>query len=186
MSEQQLIRADAALLVVDFQENLAKAMAPEELARASRNTGVLLTAARRLRLPVLATEQYPRGLGSTIAELRPLLADVEIVEKLEFSCARAPGFDDQLAGIAPRNSIIVTGMEAHVCVYQTVLDLLERGVSVQVPRDAVVSRTAQNLETGLRLMERAGAVVTSTETVLFQLLERAGTDEFRELSKLIR
>ncbi len=181
-----LERDGAAFLLIDFQEGLAKAMPADVMPRAARNAEVLLHASRRLGLPVLATEQYPRGLGRTLPALLPLLGDVRIVEKVEFSCARAPGFDAELARMGARDAVVLAGMETHVCVYQTALDLLGRGLRVHVPRDAVVSRHRDNWETGISLLERAGAVITSTETVLFQLLGKAGTEEFKELSKLVR
>jgi nicotinamidase-related amidase len=186
LSTLGLSRDRAAFLLIDFQEALARAMPAEVMPRVARNTQILLTAARRLGLPVLATEQYPKGLGRTIPDLQPLLEGSEIVEKLSFSCVRAPALAAELERIRPRNTVIVAGMETHVCVYQTVLDLRARGLEVQVPRDAVASRHRENWETGLALMERAGAVITSTETVVFQLLERAGTEEFKELSRLVR
>jgi nicotinamidase-related amidase len=161
-------------------------MPAEVMPRVSRNARILLTAAWRLGLPVLATEQYPQGLGQTLPELRPLLEGTQIVEKLSFSCLRVPAFVAALDRLRPRDTIVVAGMETHVCVYQTVLDLRSRGFEVHVPRDAVASRHRENWQTGLALMERTGAVVSSTETVLFQLLERAGTEEFKELSRLVR
>jgi nicotinamidase-related amidase len=181
-----LRRDRAAVLLVDFQERLAETMDAGLRRAAAHNCQVLLTAARRLGIAVLATEQYPRGLGRTVPELAPLLGGIEVVEKLDFSCARAPGLSARLDALPPESAVVLAGMETHVCVYQSALDLLARGFAVHVPRDAVASRQRDNWEIGLRLMERAGAVVTSTETVLFQLLERAGTEEFRELSRLVR
>jgi nicotinamidase-related amidase len=186
LDDLALSRDRAGLLLVDFQERLARAVPPDVLGRVAGNAQVLLTAARRLGLPILATEQYPRGLGHTVPDLRPLLEGVEVVEKVEFSCCRAPAFADALERVRPRDSVVMAGMETHVCVYQTALDLMARGFKVHVPGDAVASRHKENWETGLRLIERAGASVTSTETVLFQLLGRADTEEFRALSRLIR
>lgn len=179
----------AALLVIDFQERLAAAMPPAELAACQRNVLVLVELARRLRLPVVASEQYPRGLGPTVPAIAAALAQpglaVERFEKLDFSCADAPPFA-AIHRRLDRPQWILAGMETHVCVYQTGRGLLARGAQVHVPADAVVSRAAANVRIGLDLLARAGAVVTSTETVVFDALRCAGTDDFRALSKLVK
>jgi nicotinamidase-related amidase len=185
-----LERHRAALLVIDVQERLAAAMPPEAMASLTRNVTILCEAARRFGLPVVVSQQYPRGLGATIAPIEEALgalppAHLHRFDKLEFSACGAPaaaGLWDRLG----RDQWITTGMEAHVCVYQTVRQLRESGKAVHVVRDAVVSRTPDNLATGLSLAERAGAVVTSTEVVVFDLLEKAGSDDFKALSKLVK
>ena len=177
--------ARAALLVVDVQERLAAAMPPEDAAAVERNVGILLEAARRLGIPVVASEQYPRGLGPTLSSLSGLLADARRFEKLDFSVADAPEFE-RIWNEVRREQWIVTGMETHVCVYQSVRGLVARGASVHVPVDAVASRTRENRGVGLGLIERAGGVPTSTETVVFDALRRAGGDDFKALSKLIK
>jgi nicotinamidase-related amidase len=179
----------AALLVVDVQERLWAAMAEADRAALLRNAGILVELARRLKLPIVVSEQYPKGLGPTVRELGDALAapgvDARRFEKLEFSCAAAPGFAalwDELG----RDQWIVVGMEAHICVYQTARDLASRAAAVHVPADAVISRTRENRAIGLELIAAAGGVVTSTETVVFDALARAGSDDFRALSKLVR
>jgi len=179
-----LDRNDALLLLVDVQDKLARAMPPEGIARLTRNAGVLLKVARRLGLPIVASEQYKKGLGETIPELRELLASSPI-EKLEFSCGASKPVAREILQTG-RKQVIVAGMEAHVCVFQTVRDLLRGGFAVFLPQDAIVSRTEDNRQVGLRLCEKAGATITSTETVLFDLLGVAGTPEFKELAPLIR
>jgi nicotinamidase-related amidase len=179
-----LDRGDALLLLIDVQDKLARAMPPEGMARLTKNAGVLLKVARRLGLPVVASEQYKKGLGDTIPELRELLASVPI-EKLEFSCGASKPVAREILKTG-RKQVIVAGMEAHVCVFQTVRDLLRGGFAVFLPQDAIVSRTEENRQVGLRLCEKAGATLTSTETVLFDLLGVAGTPEFKELAPLIR
>jgi nicotinamidase-related amidase len=175
-----------ALVLVDYQERLFPAMAPERREGALKNTTLLLALARVLRLPVLYTEQYPAGLGKTIPEVSEKLPQgAEPFEKVEFSGWRAEGFAEQFRYLGMRVAILV-GMESHVCVLGTALDMLRDGLVVHVPRDAVVSRTEENRRTGLDLMDRAGAVITSTETVIFQLLERAGTPEFKTMSKMLK
>lgn len=183
-----LSRSRAALLVVDIQDRLAPAMPPDALAAVLRNTAILIQAADQLGLPIVVSQQYPRGLGPTARPIEDALAPARQVhrfDKLEFSAAAAPAFA-QLAPRLHRDQWIVCGMEAHVCVYQTARDLAARGWDVHVCADAVCSRTAANRELGLGLVARAGAIVTAAETCVFDLLGRAGSDEFRALSKVIK
>jgi nicotinamidase-related amidase len=183
-----LSRSRAALLVVDIQDRLLPSMSEATRDEVVRNTRILIEAADRLGLPVVVSQQYPRGLGPTTQPIEDALAQVSRVhrfDKLEFSAVAAPAF----AALAPtlgRDQWIVCGMETHVCVYQTARDLVARGWAAHVCADAVASRTAQNRELGLGLMERAGAILTSTEVCVFDLLGRAGSDEFRALSRLIK
>ena len=179
-----LDRGDALLLLVDVQDKLARAMPKDGMARLTKNASVLLKAARRLGLPVVVSEQYKKGLGDTIPELRELFTAAP-VEKLEFSCGASQPVAREILRTG-RKQVIVAGMEAHVCVFQTVRDLLRGGFAVFVPQDAVVSRAEENRQVGLHLCEKAGATLTSTETVLFDLLGAAGTPEFKELAPLIR
>lgn len=183
-----LSRDRAALLVVDIQDRLAAAMPEEARAQVIRNTAVLIETAKRFALPIVVSQQYPKGLGTTVSALEDGLRDVAGVhrfDKLEFSAASTP----ELAALLPslkRDQWIVTGMEAHVCVYQSVRGLVERGLQVHVVADAVSSRTEENWQIGLNLAERAGGIVTSTEVVVFDLLGRAGSDDFKAISKLIK
>jgi nicotinamidase-related amidase len=170
-----LSRERAALVVVDVQE----AFRPyASFAGVAQSCAKLVAAARILGLPALVSEQYPKGLGHTAPEVG--LEDERRIEKSVFSAARAEGFD-----LGGREQAVVCGIETHVCVSQTVHDLLERGVQVHVPADAVGSRHAVDYERGLERLERAGAVVTTVEAALFELLERAGTPEFKQVQKLI-
>ena len=183
-----LSRTRAALLVVDIQDRLMPAMPAAGAADVVRNTGILIAAAGRLGLPIVVSQQYPRGLGATIRAVEDALAAAPVVhrfDKLEFSAAAAPGFAALAPGLG-RDQWIVCGMETHVCVYQTARDLVARGWAAHVCADAVCSRTGLNRELGLGLMERAGAILTSTEACVFDLLGRAGSDEFRALSKVIK
>lgn len=191
-----LSRTRAALFIVDIQERLASAMPEEVLPQLVRNTHILIEAASRLGLPIVVSQQYPKGLGTTLAAIDGALAAITASEhghrpsvhrfdKLEFSGARDPAF----AALAPklgRDQWIVVGMEAHVCVYQTARDLVARGCSVHVPQDAVSSRTKANWRIGLDLIDRSGAIPSSTEVCVFDLLGCAGTDDFKALSKLVR
>ena len=179
MSAARLDASRAALVVVDVQEAFRKAVPDfDDVAKAA---ATLVRGADALGVPVLVTEQYPRGLGDTAPEVAEHLpAGVEPLEKVVFAASEAEGFD-----LGGRDQALVCGIEAHVCVNQTALDLLERGVEVHVAKDAVSSRFEGNKEVGLEKMERAGAVVTSVETALFELLGRAGTDEFKEVQRLV-
>lgn len=168
-----------ALIVVDVQEGFRKAIPDFE--RVAKATATLIEGADAIGIPVIVTEQYPKGLGETAHEVAEHLPDgTEPLEKVVFSAADAEGFD-----LGGREQALVCGVETHVCVNQTVLDLLEAGTEVQVAEDAVGSRTEENKRVGLHKMERAGAVLTSVETALFELLGRAGTDEFKTVQKLI-
>ncbi|HTM21071.1 MAG TPA: isochorismatase family protein [Kofleriaceae bacterium] len=181
--------ARAALLIIDIQERLAAAMPEEARAAAERNVALLAETARRLDIPVVVSEQYPRGLGPTtpaVAEaLAPLAGAVHRFDKLDFSVCAAPAFTPIWNDLR-REQWIVCGMEAHVCVYQSVRDLCARGATVHVATDAITSRTEANRRIGIDLIERAGAVPTSTEVIVFDLLGRAGSDDFKALSKLLK
>jgi nicotinamidase-related amidase len=181
-----LQRESALLLVVDVQERLVKAMPPEAMAQLEKNIAILIKAARRLELPLVVSEQYRKGLGLTIEPLRALLGEADApVEKLEFSCGASKEIARRIFK-ANRRQVIVAGMETHVCVFQTVRDLQLGGYKAFVPQDAVISRTQANKDIGLKLMEKAGATLTSTEATLFDLLGVAGTPEFKELAPLIK
>ncbi len=179
MAARVLDRSRAALVVVDVQEAFRPAV--RDFERVAHNAGVLVQGARALGVPVVATEQYPRGLGTTVAEVSEHLDGDHPLEKTVFSAASAEGFD-----LDGRDQVLLCGIESHVCVSQTAHDLLDRGIEVHVARDGVSSRTEENCELGLRKMEGAGAVLTSVETALFELLGRAGSDEFKTVQRLIK
>ena len=182
----KLGRDKAAVILVDFQDKLFDAMTPDRKEKTLKNALLLLELARVTKLPILYTEQYPEGLGKTIPPIQEKLPEgAAPFEKIEFSCWRAEGFAQQFRFLGARGAILL-GMESHVCVLGTALDMLAEGITVHVPRDAVLSRTVENLETGLDLMDRAGAVITSTETIIFQFLERAGTGQFKAMAKLLK
>ncbi len=170
-----LARDRTALIVVDVQEGFRPYPTFSSVAA---SCGRLVQGARILEIPRLVSEQYPRGLGATAPEVG--LEDEQPIEKTVFSAARADGFD-----LAGRDQAIVCGIETHVCVSQTVHDLLDRGIEVHVPADAVGSRHEIDYDRGLERLERAGAVVSTVEAALFELLERAGTPEFKAVQRLI-
>jgi nicotinamidase-related amidase len=183
----RLERESTLILVVDVQEKLAAAMPEEAAATMLKNIGVLLEAAKILGVRVLATEQYPKGLGSTVPSVRERLDALGVVpyEKMSFDACSDLAVARALTEASAR-SVVVVGMEAHVCVFQTARELVKRGLTTHVVADAVASRKKKNSRIGLALSEQAGAYVTVTETVLFDLLGRAGTDTFKAVSKLIR
>lgn len=177
--------AQPVLVVTDVQERLFGAMDAERRDEMVRNLKILLTVARRLATPIVVTEQYPKGLGRTLPELRVLLDEAPAIEKTSFSACGAPGFAERLSSLAAE-PVILTGVEAHVCVLMTALDLLGRSHRVSIVADAVCSRRPGMMDVGLAQARQAGAVITSTETVVFQLLGSSDTDAFREVSKLLR
>jgi len=165
----------AMLIVIDVQEGFRSYETFEGVAAGCSK---LLRAARIMNVPALVSEQYPKGLGHTAPEVG--LEDERLIEKTVFSAVRADGF--RLDG---RDQAIVCGIETHVCVSQTVHDLLHRGIEVHVPADAVGSRHELDYSRGLERLDRSGAVVTTVEAVLFELLERAGTPEFKAVQSLV-
>jgi nicotinamidase-related amidase len=174
------LQADrTTLVVVDVQEGFRQAIPDFE--RVAKATATLIQGAEAIGIPIVITEQYPKGLGETAPEVAEHLPEgTEPLEKVVFSAADAEGFD-----LGGRDQALVCGIESHVCVSQTVIDLLEDGVDAQVALDAVGSRTEENKRVGLHKMERAGAILTSVEASLFELLGRAGTDEFKIVQRLI-
>ena len=176
-----LDRNDTVLLVIDVQQRIDGVMADQSH---RPRLAVLVDACTVLSVPVVATEQYPKGLGATVDDLAARLPDAAIV-KMTFSCAREPAARQAIQATG-RRQVIVTGIEAHVCVLQTVLDLIGEGLDVHVPHDAVNSRRPSDKRWALHRMAAAGAVVTSTESALFELLERCGTEEFKAISKLVK
>jgi nicotinamidase-related amidase len=179
-----LDRHNAVLVVVDVQEKLCRAMDEKVLERLTKNISILQEAAGELGIPIVATEQYVKGLGETICSLKERLNEPPL-EKMTFSCCGESPFPERLNALE-RRQVIVTGMECHVCVLQTVIELLDAGYHVHLVKDAVMSRIKENWAVGIEAASGAGAVITSTETAIFQLLKVAGSDEFRKISRLVR
>ena len=182
MSAPKLDPGRAALVVIDIQEAFRKALrADPDFESVARASGTLIQGAKVVDIPIVVTEQYPKGLGRTAPEVVEHLPEgVEPTEKLCFSAPEAEGFD-----LSGRDQALVCGIETHVCVNQSVLDLLDQGLEVHVAKDAVGSRIKENWELGLHKVEQAGAVLTSVETALFELVRQSGTDEFKRVQKLI-
>ncbi|KAA3628574.1 MAG: hydrolase [Proteobacteria bacterium] len=176
-----LLQADRSLLlIVDVQEKLVPAI--HEQRRVVENCTWLIRVAREIGVPVRASEQYPKGLGPTVPELMELLQPSELMEKVHFSCSAEESCREAILETG-RDQIIVAGVEAHVCVLQTVLDLVELGKSLFVVADAVSSRDPRNAELAVARMRQAGVQAVSCEMVLFEWAHKAGTDQFRRLSK---
>lgn len=180
---RRIDRAQAALVVIDLQERLLPAMHEKE--RVAQNSWRLARAASILALPVVVTEQYRKGIGPTVAELASAVPGFSPLEKLTFSCWGAEGFAAALRAREIRD-VILCGIEAHVCVMQTCLDLLDEGFRPFVVADAISSRSPENLRWGLERMRDSGGVVVSTEMILFELLGCAGTAEFKQMLDLIK
>ena len=185
--ERNLTREEAVLIVVDVQERLVPAIDKELYARSVKNFKIVIETAGTLGLPILLTEQYPKGLGPTVPAVLQALEgkSYERVEKVTFSCGRDETF---LAAVTKtgRRQVVLIGMEAHVCVYQTSLDLQDAGYEVFVLDDAVSSRYRHNYESGIAALRDARIVVLSTEAAVFQLLKVAVTPEFKKISSLLR
>lgn len=180
MPRRILDRDRTALIVVDVQEAFRPVV--RRFDGVAANVATLVEGAKALGIPIVVSEQYPKGLGSTVPEVSEHLPDgVEPIDKVCFSAAEAEGFD-----LNGRDQALICGIEAHVCVSQTAHDLLDRGLEVHVAEDAVSSRTKENRNLGLHKMEGSGAVITSVETALFELVGAAGSDEFKVIQALVK
>jgi len=179
-----LDRKHSILSIVDIQEKLAAVMS--DRAVVTEATKKLIVAAKRLDIPMLVTEQYPAGLGLTETELADAMGDAyKPIEKLAFGCGGEPAYLDALADTG-KAQVLLCGMETHVCVLQTCMQLLDNDYVVHVAADAVCSRRADDKAAAIATMRQAGAVVTTVEAAVFQWLECAGTPEFKDLIKLFK
>ena len=170
-------------LVIDIQEKLFQVMhRKEELMDRVR---ILMQGLEILDVPVLLTEQYPRGLGSTLAPIAALLENESRIEKISFSCCGEANFNSRLSGLNKKR-VIVCGIESHVCVLQTVIDLLDRGYTPVVVVDCISSRNPEDQKVALERMRAEGAVLTTCESILFELAGVAGTPQFKSISKLVK
>lgn len=171
-----------ALLVIDVQERLMPVIYERETIFS--NVNKLLRGAEILGLETIVTEQYPKGLGNTCKEIE-LGENKTIIEKVCFSCMLSDSVNDQLK-LTNKKTLIVCGVESHICVLKTTLDAIHNGYEVHVVADAVSSRTFENKQIAIERMRQSGAFITSVESILFMLLDKAGTDEFKAISKLIK
>lgn len=178
-----LDKDNAAFVIIDIQDRLAAAMKTKD--EVINNCLHIIELCKMINMPLIVTEQYPKGLGQTVKEIREALPIYQPLEKLSFNCCEEPVFMNEIRNLKRKN-IIVTGMETHICVLQTCIGLLNEGFNVHLVQDGVSSRAKKNWKTGVEFMRDSGAVITCTETVLFQLLKTAGTDEFKAISKRIK
>jgi nicotinamidase-related amidase len=187
MPHPQLAHAEASVLVViDFQEPFVKAMAERETV--TENIGKLIHLAQVLEIPILVTEQNVERLGPTVPEVREVLEEAGAyrpIDKLAFSCCSVDEFVQQVHD-SDRDTLLVTGVEGHICVQQTTLEALNLGYKVHVIRDAVTSRLPHNLELATEKMRHAGAMISSTEMVAYELLGEAGTPQFKSALKFLK
>lgn len=172
------------LVVVDMQTRLSTAMPPDDLQQVCKQTAALLQGAKLLAIPTIITEQYPTGLGETLPMLKAHASEAVYVEKTAFSACGEPRFNQKLHRDGAQ--IILTGMEAHICVLQTALDLTALGKQVFVVEDAILSRNPNNNTNAVARMREAGCIITNTESVLFECLGHAKHEAFKAISALIR
>lgn len=174
---------DTALVIVDVQGKLAKIMHQSKEILA--NVQTFIQGAQLLDIPIVWLEQYPKGLGGTLDEVKQHLVGNKAIEKMTFSACKTKTFQEEIKQLG-KKSILVAGIEAHICVYQTVAELLQQDYDVEVIVDAVSSRTLQNKEIGIEKMKSLGAQITSVEMALFELMETAEHPVFKQVSKLIK
>lgn len=174
---------NTVLVVVDVQEKLAAAMHDRDFL--IENTAKLVKGAKILGLPIILSEQNPKGLGLTVPAVGESVPDLKPITKLSFSCCGQPEFMNAIASAA-KNQVLICGIESHVCVYQTVADLLNLGYEVHVVADAVSSRTPENRKIGLEKCKELGATRTSVETALFEMLKIAEGNEFKQILKVVK
>jgi nicotinamidase-related amidase len=185
IARRPLEAAQCALVVVDIQEKLLPPIFNKE--QLVKNSQLLIRLAKILELPILVTTQYSKGLGSTVPEIASLLEGVNTYDKLEFSCFGSDHFRSRLKALpGNRNTVLLCGMEAHICVMQTALGALNERYLVHVASDAVGSRAEWNWKIGLERMRSAGAVISSTEMMMYELLRCSGTPQFKELLQYLK
>lgn len=174
---------NSCLVVVDMQGKLAQLMVDKE--SLFKNVRILIQAAQILDIPILWCQQAPEALGPTVPEIAELLTGEEPIDKACFSCCGEERFTAELNALG-REQVLLCGIEAHVCIYQTAMDLMEGGLDITIVADAVSSRTEQNRETALDRLSAEGANISSTEMVLFELLKTARHPQFRQIAKLVK
>lgn len=180
----QLIRATKSqLAIIDVQSKLCAVM-PAEMPAVTKNISTLLQAAHYLQIPILVTEQYPQALGETVPEIAQHFAAIKPIEKMAFSAYAEPKFKAQCQ--RDKSQIILAGLETHICVLQTALDLMAQGKQVIVVEDAVISRNVDNKRNAINRLANAGCIIANTESVVFEWLGHAKHEAFKEIAKLIK
>lgn len=181
--DKRLSIEKTVLVIIDIQGNLAQAMTDKLLL--FENVQKLIKGMQAFAIPIVVTEQTPQKLGSTISDIQSLLTGIEKLSKASFSCCKNQHFVNKLSSLK-RRQVLLAGIETHICVYQTAMDLIQAGYEVHIIGDAVSSRTPQNREIGIQKMRDGGAVLTSTETILFELLQTAEDARFKEIFKIVK
>lgn len=174
---------NAALIIIDIQKKLFRVMYEKEAL--SSNIQRLIKGIQIMDIPIIVTEQNPDGLGPTIPEISNILPGLQPIPKFNFSCCGEEGFQRKLEELH-RKQVLITGIETHICVYQTALDLLSSGYEVQIVADCVSSRTPKNRDLALHRMSMEGALLTSTEMILFELLKTAKEERFKAISEIVK
>jgi len=183
-TKPKLISKDEpALIVIDFQDKLFTHIAEKETLL--ENLEKLIKFMHITKIPIIVTEQYPKGLGSTVPEIKNLISDFKPIEKLEFSCFGSQEFKKALEKTG-KKTLILAGIETHICVTQTAIEGLENGYKIYVVEDATSSRTLQDKATAINRMRQNGATIVSTEMLIYEILKKAGTPEFKETLKLVK
>jgi nicotinamidase-related amidase len=186
MEKFKLDAANSVFLLIDLQSNLAVAMKKEVYANCENNVNLIVSSCESMKVPVIVTEQYSKGLGNTVEPVKARLKEqYKPIDKLTFSCCGDPVFQSAFSKLN-KKYVMVAGIESHVCVLQSVVDLIAQGYYVHVISDAVCSRFKIDWKNAIKYMRDAGAVITTTEIAVFQLLQKAGTPEFKVLSPLFR
>jgi isochorismate hydrolase len=183
-SKLLLHAAQSQFVLIDMQVKLAPAMDSAAMQIATKSCAILLQAANLVQVPTIATEQYPQGLGETLPELKQYFSNTKSIAKTAFSACGESAFKQLLH--ADKSQIVLTGMEAHICVLQTALDLLQAGKTVFVVEDAIISRNSANKSNAIARLRDAGCVITNTESVVFEWLGNANHDAFKAISKLVK
>jgi len=178
-----LTRDGTVLVVIDVQEKLFVKV--EEKERIADNICRLIRFADILRMPIVVTEQYPKGLGPTIPEIRELTSTIKPIEKVEFSCLASSAFRERLDEIHARN-LVLTGIEAHICVAQTAIEALANGYGAYVVSDAVSSRRREDKTVAIERMRLQGVVIVTSEMLMYEILRKAGTPEFKKTLELVK
>jgi len=183
MSPSLASKEEIVLVVIDVQEKLFVHVAEKE--KLAENLAKLVQFAHIMKIPIILTEQYPKGLGPTIFQIKHLVPDFQPVEKVEFSCFGSQKFREALTKTQAK-TLILTGIEAHICITQTAVEGLENGFRIYVVEDATSSRILQDKATAIHRMRQSGATVVSTEMLIYELLKKAGTPEFKDTLKLVK
>lgn len=178
-----LSKENTALVVVDVQEKLLPYVADKE--KVTENLQMLIRFAYIMGMPIMLTEHYPKGLGRTVPEIKEVLKEYRPIEKVIFSCFGSEEFKSKLKELGAKR-LMLSGIESHICIEQTALDALDAGYEVHVIADAISSRTPRNLEIGVEKTRQFGAVISSTEMAMYEIMERADTREFKEVLKLVK